>query len=115
MVYSVVCECSIRYIGETAHNLKVRIHEHTLRSANSAIGQHVWAEKDRDATADHSVLEDSTVVIAHERNTRKRKFIESACIMSKAPRLCNLGPSMEVSDVWGPNLCHVARALPNLD
>ncbi len=48
-VYSVVCKCGVRYIGEMARNLKVRIHEHMLHSANSAIGLNVRAEKDVDA------------------------------------------------------------------
>ncbi len=107
-------------------NLKIRVHEHALPSSKSAISLHV-----RDSLAaieeikkvnpefepedNHEVLPESTIVISQERNTRKRKFIESICILSKAPRVCNLGPSAEVSHMWNPNLTCVARALPALD
>ncbi len=65
--------------------------------------------------ADHSVLKKSMLVLGQEKNMRKQKFMESICIMAKAPRLCNLGPSVQVSDVWNPNLSAVARTLPDMD
>ncbi len=34
-VYSVSCLCGMRYVGETARNLKIWIHEHTLKSSKS--------------------------------------------------------------------------------
>ncbi len=118
-VYSVACSCGERYIGESVRNLKIRVHEHKQRSSKSAIGLHVCELEDKNLPhgmdPDHSVLKESAIVIAQGKNNRKRKFIESVCIIAKAPRLCNFGPSVEVSEVWNPNLATVARALPSLD
>ncbi len=56
-----------------------------------------------------------TTVITQEKNMRKRKFIESLCIKSKAPKLCSVGGSVVVSDIWDPSLPHIARSLKDLD
>ncbi len=119
-VYSLACKCGARYVGESTCNLKIHIHEHTLRSSKSALILHVRELMDSDdATdtedADHSVLKKSTLVLGQEKNMRKQKFMESICIMAKAPRLYNLGLSVQVSDVWNPNLSAVARTLPDMD
>ncbi len=111
-VYSVACACGTWYIGKSTWNLKICIHKHTLQSTKSTISLHV---KESDAEEDHSSLHASTLIIAQERNQRKWKFMESVCIMAKAPHLCNLEPSVKVSDQWNPNLMLIAQALLALD
>ncbi len=109
-VYSVACSCGCHYIGESSHNLKIRIHEHSLHSSKSAISLHV-----KSAGADHEIVGESTMVISQEKNLRKRKFMESVCIKAKAQRLCNTGGSVLVSDVWNVGLPAVTRDLSDLD
>ncbi len=110
-VYSLRCECGVRYIGESARNLKVRVNEHKQRSSKSAMSLHVNAGKD--AGEDHSIDVDTTVILAQERNQRKRRFVESVCIQAKSARVCNTGPSSYVSDVWKPALTCVAKSMPS--
>ncbi len=109
-IYAIDCSCGTKYVGESGRNLKVRIGEHKLQSSNSAISLHT-----RTAGDNHVITENMTTVIAQERNPRKRKFMESAVIKSKAARLCNTGPSVYVSDIWSPSLASLARSLAMLD
>ncbi len=37
------------------------------------------------------------------------------CIKAKSAKLCNVGGSMAVSEIWDPSLAMVARSLKNLD
>ncbi len=106
-------------MGETARNLKVRIHEHRLKSSKSTLSLHVCAANEllrlQHLPEDHEVDGMSTTVICQERNLRKRKFIESVVIKSKAPKLCNLGGSVGVSGVLDPSLPMVAKRLKDID
>ncbi len=45
-VYKVSCECGTHYIGETACNLKIRVHEHELKSSKSTISLHINTENE---------------------------------------------------------------------
>ncbi len=117
-IYTIACKCGVRYIGESIRNLKIRVHEHKLKSSKSALSLHVREFEDPNIDAedaDHSVVKKSTLVLGEEKNTCKRKFVESVCIVAKAPRVCNLGPSVQVSEIWNTNLAAVAHALPNFD
>ncbi len=118
-VYSVRCNCGVRYVGETARNLKVRVREHQARSSGSAITVHVNDENEAENTERHGVDPRETLVLTQERNRRKRRFMESIVIKAKRTRLCNTGPSAYVSDVWDSALPRVAESFPlamdNLD
>ncbi len=114
-VYSVTCLCGTRYVSESGRNLKVRIHEHKKNSSKSTISLHVNSFKGKPEEKDHEVEKESTMILAMERNARKRHFMESACIRTKQRRLCNTGTSVTVSDIWKTNLVHVAKELPSLD
>ncbi len=118
-IYSVSCSCGTHYVGETARNLKVRIYEHRLKSSKSTLSLHVHAANEllrlQNLPEDHEVEGMSTSVICQERNMRKRKFIESVVIKSKASKLCNVGGSVGVSGVWDPSLPMVAKRLKDMD
>ncbi len=113
-VYSLACQCGTRYIGESGRNLKIHVNEHKQRSSKSALSLHIHEDRE-EQDGDHQIQEDSATVITQERNLRKRRFIESACIKAKAAQLCNNGPSVYVSDVWNPTLSRLARSLSALD
>ncbi len=112
-VYSVSCNCGVRYVGESARNLKVRVHEHQLRSSKSAITLHVNESNEAENTDDHGIETKATLVLSQEKNRRKRRFMESISIKAKALRLCNTGPSAYVSDVWNPALPRIAESFPS--
>ncbi len=46
-VYMVSCECGCHYIGESMRNLKIRIHEHELKSSKSTISLHILEENEK--------------------------------------------------------------------
>ncbi len=94
----------------------MRVREHMQKGSKSAISLHIKAENDAGAEiGEHEVKKDATVVLTQERNARKRRFIESAGIRAKQPKLCNTGTSVTVSDTWAPNIAHLPRSLPGLD
>ncbi len=113
-IYSLACQCGVRYVGESGRNLKVRIQEHKQRSSKSALSLHVKEFED-DTDGEHAIRKESTVVLAQERNARKRRFIESVCIRAKQPCLCNTGTSVTISDMWKTNVVHVTKCLSSLD
>ncbi len=102
-VYQAHCSCGLRYVGETNCNLKVHICEHLKNSSHSALAKHLKFEKQRypQTGQEHSVVFKDTQILAAEKNTLKRKIIESLIITSKAPRLCNEGPSIDLAPIWG--------------
>ncbi len=118
-IYTVKCECGEKYVGESTRNLKIRIHEHGLKSSKSTISLHIKSENEILQQANepetHQIDELSPAIISQEKNFRKRRFIESVCIKSRARDLCNVGGSVAVSDIWDPSLPKVARTLPMLD
>ncbi len=63
----------------------------------------------------HRPIWKDTLVIGSERNGLKRKLMESICIKSKAPLLCNTGLSIDVPAVWGNCREKIARDLSALD
>ncbi len=113
-VYSLACQCGTRYVGESRRNLKIRVNEHKQRTSKSALSLHVHEDRE-EQDGDHQIQEDSATVITQERNLRKCRFIESACIKVKAARLCNNGPSVYMSDIWNPTIARLARSLSALD
>ncbi len=40
-IYSVSCDCGMHYVGESARNLKIRIHEHAQKSSKSTISLYI--------------------------------------------------------------------------
>ncbi len=94
-VYNAQCICGLEYVGESARNLKVRLSEHIHKSSKSALSLHFRTDSKQHSEAMHN-----TVVLARERNNQKRKIIESLCIESKRPKLCNTGLSTEIPAIW---------------
>ncbi len=128
-VYSTICSCGCRYVGESNRNLKVRMKEHTHpphHSSTTAFTAHLRPNTRHQQTQrqtrqltkllnsqpdlQHSQTLDSatvhrpvwkdTLVLASERNSLKRIIIESICIQTKSAKLCNSGVSVEIPDVW---------------
>ncbi len=96
-IYGVQCNCGLQYVGESSHNLKVRIKEHLAKSSASAISIHVREN-------DHAIVPHNTIILASEKNNRKRKILESLFIENKFPLLCNTGPSLETPLTYLANL-----------
>ncbi len=48
----------------------------------------------------HNLQANSTETIAHEKHNRRRKIVESLAILHSPFPVCNIGPSMEISDMW---------------
>ncbi len=118
-VYKVSCECGTHYIGESVRNLKIRVHEHELKSSKSMISLHISSENEelrkKHLPQHHKIDPVVTSLITQEKNGRKRKFIESLYIKSKAANLCNVGGSVVISDIWDPSLPNIAKSLKILD
>ncbi len=118
-IYSVSCDCGTHYVVESMRNLKIRIHEHSLKSSKSTISLHVCSENEQlsleNLLETHRINELSTNLILQEKNYWKCTFMESVCIKSKSVKLSNLGGSVGVSDVWDPSLPYIAKTLKDLD
>ncbi len=99
VIYSTQCSCGLEYIGESRRNLKIRVNEHLQNSSNSAQSIHLKENRDEG----HFLVSPNTVVLARERNTLKRKIIETLCIEHSPAKLCNTGASVELPMVW--NIC----------
>ncbi len=114
-VYSVSCDCGSHYVGESKQNLKIRIHEHSLKSSKSTISLHVHTENEQLAIENfpemHRINELSANVISQEKNYHKCRFMESVCIKSKSAKLSNVGGSVGVSDIWDLSLLHSPKLL----
>ncbi len=48
----------------------------------------------------HTLESNRTSVMLFEKNTRCRKILERLVILHILRQLCNLGPSIEISDMW---------------
>ncbi len=93
VVYCTQCSCGLEYVGESGRNLKVRLNEHLKNSSRTGLTTHMLNER-------HKAAMHNTVILARERNPLKRKLLESICIKRKCARLCNTGPSIDISAVW---------------
>ncbi len=91
--YCTTCTCSLQYVGESNRNLKIRLAEHLSKSSNSALSHHLQSSRHKPEMKDTNIL-------AQERNTFKRKILESLCIHNKSARMWNSGPSTELSSIW---------------
>ncbi len=96
-MYYTGCTCGLKYIGELARNLKVRLGEHLHSSSTSTLTSHFLEYPNH---AMHKPDLNGTTILACEQNTRKRKLVESLCIKFKSARLCNSGVSLELSSTW---------------
>ncbi len=70
-------------------------------SSMSALSDHCLQPLDQDVP--HRPQMKDTQILACEKNTLKRKILESICIENKRSHLCNTGVSVELPLVW--NLC----------
>ncbi len=94
-VYEVVCSCGVRYIGQSYRNLKVRIAEHrNLAHSESSLSSHL-----RNGPG-HQLLHNRTLPLVKEKQNFRRKLLESLMILHTPHKICNAGPSLEVSDMW---------------
>ncbi len=96
-VYQAHCSCGVQYVGEWSRNLKTRLAEHRQKHSKSALSMHLRQNDD------HSATMHDTLILARERNSLKRKVLESLCIEHKKARLCNTGVSIEMPVIW--NIC----------
>ncbi len=78
------------------------INEHLQKSSQSALSKHLKRGKELFAQTgqEHSVVFKDTQVIVMEKNNLMRKIMESLVITSKAPKLCNDGPSIDLAPIW---------------
>ena len=99
-VYSVKCECSRQYIGETGRPLQTRIKEHMRNTkigdtVNSKLAKHVHENN-------HKVSWKETAILHKEPHYYKRKFIEASLIKLDSSTISQ--SSIEVRPVWVPML-----------
>ncbi len=96
-IYRCMCSCGTTYVGESLRNLKVRVSEHLHASSKSSFSDHLQNYRHRPALKD-------TVVLSREKNTVKRKLIESICIAhfskEKEAKQCNSGLSSDIPAIW---------------
>jgi hypothetical protein len=99
VIYSIPCECSKSYTGETGRAFDVRLKEHK----NSI------KKKDPDVSKlcehhyyiGHHILWDQAEIIGHGQRWKARKFHEAAEIM-KSGELVFSEPCMEINPIWRP-------------
>ncbi len=94
-VYCTSCICGVEYVGESLRNLKVRLSEHCQKSSASAFSMHIHQDDN-----DHAQNVQKTTIIATERNTIKRRIIETLCIHNKSAKICNSTTSIELPTIW---------------
>ncbi len=94
-VYCTRCICGKEYVGESIRNLKVRLAEHSRKSCASAFAMHIH-QKD----PGHAPNLKDTTILATEKNTTKRKIIETLCIHNKAQKICNCTSSTDLPTIW---------------
>ena len=74
IVYEVPCnDCSAKYIGESSRTVGVRMHEHSLDIRNERIRNHMYVHE---REFDHKFDLDNVRVLAQERWSKPRKFVE---------------------------------------
>ncbi len=103
IVYKAYCKCGERYVGESNRNLKVRLAEHNTRNSSSSLTEHLRMGKlvdRREGTRAHGLNWNRTEMMFCEKHMWRRKMMESAAIEYSAERLCNRGPSVQMSDMW---------------
>ncbi len=107
-IYQCVCSCGEIYISESSRNLKVRVSGHLQCSSRSAFSDHLQNKQHRPSIKD-------TVVISREKNTVKRKLIESIAIdhsrKNKDTSICNSGLSSDLPPIWQICSRRVAKQL----
>ena len=74
VVYEIPCnDCPAKYIGESSRTVKIRTHEHYLDISNKRIRNHMFIhERDNN----HKFNLNETRVIAQEKRSKPRKFVE---------------------------------------
>ena len=79
IVYEVPCkDCSTKYIGESSRMVGVRMHEHSLDIRNKQIRNHMYVhERDHN----HKFDLDNVRVLAQEKRSKPRKFVEGVFSM----------------------------------
>ena len=104
VIYSIPCECSKSYIGETGRSLEVRLKEHqySLKKRDpdvSKLCEHHF-------TTGHRFLWDQAEVIGHEQNWRARKVHEAAEILQGGEMVIS-SASFDIDPVWRPMIKNI--------
>jgi hypothetical protein len=99
VVYSIPCECSKQYIGETGRAFDVRLKEHknSIKRKDpdfSKLCEHHYY-------TGHRILWDQAEIIGHKQRWKARKFHEATEI-KKGGELVLSEPSMEINPIWRP-------------
>jgi hypothetical protein len=97
-IYSILCECGRNYIGETGRPLAVRLRErrHNLQQGlieKSKLAQHAYEEG-------HRVGWDDTRILEIARNSRYRKYKESAHMVCLTNPISQ--PTLDIYPIWIP-------------
>jgi hypothetical protein len=108
LVYKIPCECCAKYIGETGRPLDIRVSEHR-RNWLKLDGE---KEEDEATTSsllasqavehNHQVNWEEVLILAKERNTRKREFHEAAAMHIEDNVISQ--PSIDILPLWQPIL-----------
>ena len=104
VIYSIPCECSKSYIGETGRSLEVRLKEHqySLKKRDpdvSKLCEHHF-------TTGHRFLWDQAEVIGHEQNWKARKVHEAAEILQGGEMVISTA-SIDIDPVWRPMIKNI--------
>ena len=96
VIYSLPCECGVKYFGETSRPLGVRVAEHKKnvkegKTHISKLAEHVWDTQ-------HKVLWDNVNIIGRESNNTKRKIVEASFMAVNED--CISQPSKDMSTIW---------------
>lgn len=75
IIYSILCECSLEYLGETCRPLQISLDEHkkNVKMGNTScsnLAEHVWVKQ-------HYILWDNVKICHIEMKWFERKFKES--------------------------------------
>jgi predicted GIY-YIG superfamily endonuclease len=94
-IYCIPCECGRNYIGETDRPLSMRLwqHRHNLQQGlleKSKLAQHAYEES-------HRVGWDDAKILDIERNSRCRKYKESAHMACSTNPISQ--PSLDISPI----------------
>jgi hypothetical protein len=97
-IYSIPCECGRSYIGEPDRPLAMRIREHRHNSKNGLLGKSKLAQHEFEE--DHQLAWNEVKILHTERNSRYRKYKESAYMACMNNPISQT--RLEISPIWIP-------------
>jgi hypothetical protein len=110
LVYRILCDCGVKYVGETGRPLEVRMNEHKRNWQKMKREKEEGKEADTISSLlachaikqDHQVLWDDVQFLAKEPNERRRKIHEAAAMHLEQEVISQ--PSCELAALWNPIL-----------